>query len=113
MRAPWGVWGLLIGVMVLATGASGGVPPLAGSEGVGQARDWQHAGDVALSGRQLEVAYVFYKKVAETFPDTAHGRYAAKRARMLETRMLKPARSSDSEGPGNWIEEIFDFLFWP
>ncbi|MBI3323350.1 MAG: hypothetical protein HYZ95_02675 [Candidatus Omnitrophica bacterium] len=105
MRSRWITWGLLMGVFALGTGAS--------TEGIQQAQDWQHAGDIARAREQWDAAYIFYAKVAEVFPDTAHGRVAARRVRQMRAQMVSPARSPGSDDPLAWIGELVDFLLWP
>lgn len=105
MRSRWITWGLLLGVFALGTGAS--------VDGVQQAREWQHAGDIARAKQQWDAAHVFYSKVAETFPDTQHGRVAARRVRQMRAQMVAPDRSPASEDPLSWVGEFLDFLLWP
>lgn len=105
MRSNRKTWiGLAMGVM-LATGAS--------TAGVDQAREWQRQGDLASAGHQWDIAYAVYLKIAEVFPDTAHGRVAAARARRIRAKMLSPVRPPVAENPGSWFEELIDFLVWP
>lgn len=105
MRSRVIALGLLLGALALGTGAS--------PEGVQQARDWQNAADVARAGEMWDAAYQFYAQVAETFPDTRHGRVAARRARQMRAQMLAPDRSPASEDPVLWVGEIIDFVVWP
>ena len=105
MRSRWIVGVLLLGAAVLGTGAS--------TQGLDQAREWQHAGDVAEAGKMWDVAYAFYRKIAETFPDTRHGRTAARRAREMRVKMLAPARPSGREDPFSWVGEVLDFVIFP
>lgn len=105
MRSDRMTWIGLAAVLLLGTGAS--------PEGVGQAREWQRQGDLASAGHQWDIAYAAYVQIAETFPNTTHGRVAAARARRMRAAMLSPERSSSSEDLGSWIEEFFDFLIWP
>lgn len=105
MRAALTSWILLGGLMILGTGAS--------RDGLWQARQWQHAGDVALAGGQLFEANVFYGRVAETFPGTRHGRRAAGLFRQTQARLAAPARPSASENACSWIGEMIDFVTWP
>ena len=94
-----------MGAFALGTGAS--------TQAVDQAREWQHSGDVAQSGRMWDAAYAFYSKVAETFPGTRHGRTAARRAREMRVKMLAPARSPATEDPFSWVGEVLDFIVFP
>lgn len=96
---------LLAAAWILGIGAS--------TAGVNQARNWQRQADVASAVHQWDVAYAAYLKIAETFPDTAHGRAAAARARKIRAAMLSPARPPASDDPGSWIIEWVDFLVWP
>ena len=105
MRSSAMMWALLFTGVVLSSGASAG--------GVGQARDWQYSADVALALGDKEIAYTFYSKIAEIFPDTAHGRLAAARARSLRSAMLRPELSPAKENVGSVLGEIVDFLTWP
>ena len=105
MRSRVITLGLLLGVFALGTGAS--------TEGIKQAQDWQYYGDVARAGKLWGPAYAFYTKIAETFPDTRHGRVAARRARQMRANMLVPDRSPASEDPMSWLGEVFDFVIWP
>ena len=105
MRSNQSIWMGLAAVMMLGTGAS--------AAGVQQAREWQREADVARAGRQWDIAYTAYLKIATTFPNTPHGRLAAGRVREIQSQMLSPARSSASENPGSWLQEIVDFLVWP
>ncbi len=108
MRTNWVTLGLLAGIVMLGTGAS--------PETVVQAREWQREGDVARAtntGGMDEVAYVAYSKIAQTFPDTRHGRVAAGRASEMRARLLTPQRSPASDDPGSWLEELVDFFLWP
>ena len=105
MRSRWVTLVLLLGVFALGTGAS--------IDGVQSAREWQHAGDLAEAEKMWDAAYQFYTKVAETFPDTRHGRVAAARAREMRAKMLVPARSSGRGDPVSWFDEILDFVLFP
>lgn len=105
MRLTWMRGLLLAGVAVLGTGAS--------VEGVKEARQWKFEGDIARTHGQWEAAYLAYARIAEAFPDTRHGRAAAKRARAIEAKMSSPARSPADENPASWLGEFFDFLLWP
>ncbi len=97
--------GLLLGALALGTGAS--------TEGVQQARDWQYQADVARAGKMWDAAYQFYARIAETFPDTRHGRVAARRARQMRAQMVAGDRPPSSEDPVSFIGEIVDFVVWP
>ena len=105
MRSEW-MTGILLVVAALLT--AGATP-----QAVQQARRWQLAGDVARAHEQWDAAYVYYSLVAETFPDTPHGRLA--RNRMAEARfhLLWPLRSPAEDSPASWIGELIDFLTWP
>lgn len=105
MRSRWMSGMLLVGALVFCTGAS--------VNGVRQARNWQHAGDLALANGQPVEAIFFYNKITETFPGTPHARRAQKWTKTLNARLARPVRSSGSEDPGTWTEELFDFLIWP
>ena len=105
MRARWMTGIGLAGILLFCTGAS--------VEGVRQVREWQWAGDLALANGQPMEAYAFYRKIAETFPETSDGRWAGKRARALIGRISKPTRSPASEDPCVWVEELVDFFVWP
>lgn len=105
MRSRWITGVLLMGAVALGTGAS--------TEGVRQAREWQHHGDSARAGRMWDAAHLFYNKVAKTFPDTPHGRVAARRVRQMRAQMVSPARSPASDDPLAWLGELVDFLLWP
>ncbi len=96
---------LLLGAVALGTGAS--------TEAVKQAQEWKRSGDVAQAGQMWDAAYGFYSKIAETFPDTRHGRAAAARAEEMRTKMLAPARSSAREDAFSWIGEVLDFVIFP
>ena len=105
MRSRVITLGLLLGVFALGTGAS--------TEGVQQARHWQYYADVARAGKLWGPAYAFYSKVAEIFPNTRHGRIAARRARQMRAQMLAADRSPASEDPMSWLGEVIDFVVWP
>lgn len=105
MRSRVITLGLLLGVFALGTGAS--------TEGVQQAREWQQAGDVARAGKMWDAAHQFYSRIAETFPDTRHGRVAARRARQMRANLLAPDRSPASADPMSWLGEVIDFVIWP
>lgn len=105
MRSRGVTWGLLLGVLALGMGAS--------PEGIQRAREWQHAGDIARARQQWDAAYIFYARVAETFPDTRHGRVAARRVRQMRAQMVAPDRSPASDDPLSWMGELLDFLLWP
>ena len=105
MRSRVITLGLLLGVFALGTGAS--------TDGVQQARDWQYYADTARAGKLWGPAYAFYAKIAETFPDTRHGRIAARRARQMRAQMAAADRSPASEDPISWLEEAIDFVVWP
>lgn len=105
MRSDRMTWIGLAAIWMLGMGAS--------TEGIQQARDWQSQGDLALAGKQMPIAYTAYMKIATTFPDTAHGRRAAARARQIRAEMASPERSPASENLFSWIGEIIDFLTWP
>ena len=105
MRSAWVKGMLLAGVALLGTGAS--------VEGIKEARQWQYQGDLARAHGQWEMAYLAYRQIADTFPNTRHGKLAAKRARVLEKRMRRIERSPAEEDAGYWVSEIFDFLLWP
>lgn len=96
---------LLAAVVLFACGAS--------TEGVEQARQWMYQGDLARVGKLNDVAYQFYLKVAETFPNTPHGRSAAIRAEQMRRKALWVNSSPATETPENWVAEVFDFLIWP
>ena len=105
MRSGWLTGFCLMGVALVGTGAS--------LDGIEQARRWQYQADLALAVGQREVAYSYYQRIAEVFPDTEHGRLAARRARALRRGLLWPDRSPTSEDPGSWFAEWVDFLVWP
>lgn len=105
MRSQGMMWMALSGALVFCTGAS--------VSGVRQARDWQHAGDLAVANDQPLEAAVFYRKITQTFPGTSHARRAQKWNRTLNKRLARPVRSPASEDPGRWVEELFNFLTWP
>lgn len=85
----------------------------ASPEGVEQAKQWQYQADLARAGRMDGIAYRLYQAVAETFPDTPHGRSAAQRAAQMKARLLWVERSPSAEDPGSFLKEVFDFLTWP
>ena len=97
--------GWLIAVFLLGTGAS--------TEGARQAREWQHAGDMAMAGGLLLEAHAFYSMAAETFPGTRIGRYAQGKADWTRKRLRAPGRSPTSESFCTWAEEVVDFFTWP
>ena len=105
MGSKWMIGLLLAGLVGLGTGAS--------MEGIGQARQWQRQADLAMAVGQWDAAYVFYRRIAEAFPESRHGRRAAGRARVLRERMLRPDRSPGEESPTVWTAELADFLTWP
>ena len=97
------VCALLFGVVGLSTGA---VPV----EGVLQAQEWLHAGDIAMQGGQYGIAYTFYQKVAETFPNTKYGRLAVYRGAHAKDKLRHPAwRVPSGE---NFIREVVDLATW-
>lgn len=102
MRSRWIVGMLLAGIWAFGMGAS--------VDGVREAREWQHAGDVAHLFGQDVAAYHFYDKVATTFPGTIHGRFCAKRARATWKRLRRPDRTS-ALGYNTLVEAI-DFFNW-
>lgn len=105
--------GIVAAVGVILGGGAVAFVDASPTDGVRQARDWLYAGDIAKAQHQWREAYEFYLKAAEVFPDTPHGRVAAKRARALVGNMISVERSSASEDPPGWVEEFFDFLVWP
>ncbi len=108
MHSRWITWVLLLGLMVLGTGAS-----MHSVHSVQQARDLQWAGDLAMALEQWEVAYSFYKEMADTFPNTPHGRVAEYRLGILRGKMTNPARPPQMEHPASWLSEVFEVLTWP
>jgi hypothetical protein len=98
-------------------GAQGNDPVVSGPadrvKGMVRARDWQHAGDLALANDQPLLAHLFYKKILETFPGTPHARYAARRLKVTSAVLRKPARSSAVEDLGPWVGEFMDLVTWP
>lgn len=96
---------LLAGVWIFGTGAT--------MEGVREARRWQHAAQIAAAVGNPEIAYIYYEKVASTFPGTPHGREAACQGWAMQTRLHAPAHSPASESAAAWIGEMVDFLTWP
>ncbi len=105
MRSKWMIGVLLTAVALLTTGAS--------PEAVQEARHWQHCGDVARARQQWDAAYIAYARVAETFPDTPHGRAAKVRAREARFHLLWPQRSPAEDSAASWVGELIDFLTWP
>ena len=105
MNARIGIWGMLLAIVMLGTGAS--------TEGVRQVRDWQHVGDLAMAGELLPETYSFYAKVAKTVPETKLGYRSQKRALWAKARLIKPSRSPDSENLCTWLGEAIDFVTWP
>ncbi len=105
MRSRKMMWLLLGGLMLFGTGAA--------VDGVREARDWQWAADLARANHQPLEAYCYYVRTAQAFPDTPHGRLAAKRAERIHRELLKPQQSPAAETPCNWGEELVDFLTWP
>ena len=105
MRSKWMIGVLLTAVVFLTAGAS--------PNAVQPARRWQHAGDVARAQEQWDVAYLFYSRIAETFPDTPHGRLARNRAVEARFHLLWPMRSPAEDSPASWLGEAIDFLTWP
>ena len=101
-----GITGWLLGAVVLFACA-------ASPEGVEQARQWQNQADLARAGGMDATAYRLYRKIAEVFPETPHGRSAAVRAAQMRSRLLWVDRSPASEDPGSFLEEAIDFLVWP
>jgi hypothetical protein len=102
MKPRWMTGLLLAGIWAFGSGAS--------MDGVREAREWQHAGDVARLFGQDVVAYHFYDKVATTFPGTRHGRFCAKRARATWGQLRALDRTS-ALGEGTLAEAI-DFFSW-
>lgn len=100
MRSRWMAGLLLMGVVVLSMGAS--------TDGIREAREWQHAGDMALLLNQQGVAYHFYHKVAATFPGTHHGRYCASRARAMRKKLRGTDRTLQQSR--SLVVEFFDFF---
>lgn len=94
---------LLAGAVLLATGASS-------IDGIREAREWQHAGDMARLFNQPVVAYHFYHKVATTFPGTHHGRYCASRARAMRKKLRGTNRTLQQSD--SLLVEFFDFFNW-
>ncbi|MBI3333126.1 MAG: hypothetical protein HYZ93_03445 [Candidatus Omnitrophica bacterium] len=105
MRSRWRIGMLLAGLMLLGTGAS--------LDGVRQAREWQYWGDVALANGRVAEANIFYGKVAETFPDSPHGRRAAGLFQKTQADLLTPEPSPASEDCASVKAELIDFLTWP
>jgi len=96
---------MLLAILFLGTGAS--------LEGIREAREWEHAGDVAMAGELLPEAYHYYRKVAVTFPETRLGHRALAWAEYTRSRLTKPSRSPNSENPSSWLGEVVDFFTWP
>ncbi len=103
MRSPWITLGLLLGMVMLATGAS--------MDGVREARDWQYAADVAAAMGQPMVAYRFYEKSARVFAGTPHGEWAAQQAMKMKEILEQPAVSPGEDEP--WTVEFLDHFSWP
>ncbi len=105
MRSTWMTWASLLGLVIFATGAS--------VEGLQEARRWQRYGDIPTALGQWDAAYVYYRRIAELFPDTARGRYAASRSRRMRSKLLRPERGPGEESGAAWVGEFIDFLTWP
>ncbi len=105
MRSRWGTAVLLTGILFFGTGAS--------VEGIRQARQWKLAAEVAEANGQLVEAHIFYRRLAETFPKTPHGRLGACRAKSVNERLLWPERSPAAETPSGWLGELIDLVTWP
>lgn len=105
MRSIWMTWASLLGLVIFATGAS--------VEGVQEARRWQRYADNPIALEQWDASYVYYRRIAEVFPDTTHGRYAASRSRRMRGILLRPQRGSGEETGAAWMGEFIDFLTWP
>ncbi len=105
MRSRWITGMLLVGTVACASGAT--------VDGIQKAREWQHAGDIAMALDQPLVAAVFYEKVAKTFPGTAHGRLAEEQLSQIRKTVKEPAVSPAHEPPGIWEKDLTDFLTWP
>lgn len=80
-------------------------------EGVREAREWLYAGDMARTFRQPVVAYQMYETVADTFPETIHGKVAAKRARAMRATLRRPLRPPTSDDGA--LVELIDLFLWP
>lgn len=98
-------WVLLLGLVVLGTGAS--------VQAVVHARDLQRIGDVAMGLKQWDVAYIYYSLLAEQFPGTPHGRMAEWRLKTVREKLAHPARPPYMSHPASWGRELFDHLTWP
>lgn len=103
MRSKGVTWGLLIGIVLLGTGAS--------MDGLREARDWQYAGDIAAANGQPMVAYGFYEKSAHFFAGTPHGEWAAQQAMQMKEILKQPAISPGEDEP--WTVEFLDHFTWP
>ena len=106
MRSDWLKLGLIMGLLVLGTGASS-------TEGVKQAERWQREADVARACSQWDVAYQRYMMLADLFPGTPHARRALRWARRMEDWAASPDRPAASEDPVSWTCELFDLVTWP
>ena len=98
-------WVLLLGLVVLGTGAS--------VQGMVAARDLQRTGDIAMGLQQWDVAYSYYTLLAERFPGTPHGRMAELRLKTVRGKLAHPAKPHHMEHPASWLSELFDHLTWP
>ena len=105
MRLRELTWMMLAGLLLVGTGAS--------IEGVERAREWQWNGDVISAGGMWEYAYLYYRRNAETFSDTEHGKVSRARARTARHRALTPEHSPAIETPASWWQEMLDFITWP
>lgn len=105
MRSTWMTLACLAGVVIFATGAS--------VEGVQEARRLQRYGDIPTALGQPDAATVYYRRIAEVFPDSPHGRYAASRSRRMRSTLLRPQRGPGEESGAAWVGELIDFLTWP
>ncbi len=78
-------------------------------EAVHLAEWWQRAGDIAFVNQEPEVAFLFYYKLAKTFPKTPHGRIAVHRGR---SALRKICRVNSYPPEEDFLGEIYDFLTW-
>lgn len=78
-------------------------------EAVHLAQWWKQAGDIALINQEPEVAFLFYYKLAKTFPKTPHGRIAVHRGR---SALRKICRVGDYPPQEDFLGEIYDILTW-
>ena len=124
MRAQYIMMSLLMALLLFATGAtrseSGAasakpetveVPVLMAPKenAVRQLERWQRAADVAFANKQFLVAYPFYEKIVQVYPNTWAAQRAASRGDECIAQLRNPDRFPAWE---DWRSELRDTFTW-